>query len=271
MSSVIELESGRVRATPDQAHQVAEYRIYPLAEAISIGVAVFAAIMLTTYFIYHHALAAQKGEIREGLVRTGAVLAAFIDGDLHKTFTSREQESGEDYKRALLPFESTLEADPSIAFVYTAILRNDKVYFVLDPTPSGDADGDGVDDKAHIMDVYPEASEEMLRALKEQTVVTSEEPYVDRWGSFVSGYIPFYDTDGQFVGVLGIDIDSTNYFARLAPIKRATIRAMVTGFFIAFLIGALVWFMRHFSQVINHRRLTLFSDYVRVKYQKPEE
>lgn len=246
------------------SHQAAEYRIYPLAEAVFVGLSIFIAIFLTTLFIFFHALDAKKGEIREGLTRTGSVLAEFIDGDLHRTITSRADEETEAYRKALVPFERALNADPSIAFVYTGILEDDKVYFILDPTPSGDSDGDGIDDKAHVMDVYPEASEEMLRALRDQEIVISEEPYTDRWGSFVSGFVPFYDSNNEFVGVLGIDIEAKNYFQRLAPIKRATIRAIVTGFFIAFLIAALVWFMRNFSREINARRLALIDDYRRV-------
>lgn len=262
-------------ASEADSHQAAEYKIYPLAEALFIGLAIFIAIFLTTFFIYVHALDAKKGEIREGLTRTGAVLAEFIDGDLHKTITSRASEDTEAYRKALIPLEKALNADPSIAFVYTGILVDNEVYFILDPTPSGDSDGDGIDDKAHVMDPYPEASEEMLMALRDQEIVTSEEPYTDRWGSFVSGFVPIYDSNNEFVGVLGIDIEAKNYFERLAPIKRATVRASVTGFFIAFLIAALVWFMRNFSREINARRLALMDDYRRVtgstKRVKPKE
>lgn len=247
-----------------RSHEAAEYRIYPLAEAIFIGVAIFTAIALTTFFIYVHALNAKTGEIREGLARTGAVLAELIDGDLHRTFTSRADEDTEAYRQALVLFEKALEAAPTIAYVYTGILVDDEVYFILDPTPAGDADGDGVDDKAHVMEPYPEASEDMVRALRNQEVVTSEEPYTDRWGSFVSGFVPFYDSNDEFVGVLGIDIETENYFERLAPIKRATVRTIVTGFFISFLIAALVWFMRNFSREINTRRLALIDDYRRL-------
>jgi len=249
---------------PRPAFETAEYHFYPLMEAVIIGLAVFLAIFSTTYFIYRHALAAQKGEIREGLVRTGKVLAAFVDGDAHKNFVSPDQEQTDAYKQALLPFQQVLKADSSIAFVYTAIMKDGKVHFILDPTPSGDSDGDGIDDKAHIMEEYTEAREDIIRALEEKIMVTSQEPYTDRWGSFVSGYIPFYDSDGRFVGVLGIDIDSTNYFARLAPIKRATIRSMVTGFFIAFLVSSAVWFMRNFSKVINRSRLAIHREYENV-------
>lgn len=256
------------KSDPTDSNQIgfetAEYRIYPLAEAVVIGAVVFLAVLSTTYFIYHHALEAQKGEIREGLIRTGSILALFLDGDLHRTFVSPEQETSAEYLEAIRPFRQTLDADPSIHYIYTCVMVEGKVRFILDAADPGDADGDGVDDKAHIMEEYEEANEDLIRALTEQVVVASQEPYFDRWGSFVAAFVPFYDSEGRFVGVLGIDIDSTNYFARLAPVKRATVRAMVTGFFIAFLVSAGVWFMRNFSLVINHSRLTIHREYERL-------
>ncbi|NHQ61099.1 chemotaxis protein [Chlorobium sp. BLA1] len=242
-----------------------EYRFYPLAEAVIIGVVAFCAIFITTWFIYYHTLNAQKGEIREGLLRSGAIGALFVDGDLHSQFISRDQEQSEPYLKALEPLSNIMQADSSIAYVYTLVMKNNKVYFVLDPTPSGDRDGNGRDDKSHIMDPYPEAGPLVLRAFREQRKVVAQEPYTDSWGSFLSAYIPVYDSRHQFVCLLGIDIRADNYFERLAPIRRATIRAMVTGFFVSFLIAALVWFMRNFSKIMNHSRHRIYEDYMRLK------
>jgi hypothetical protein len=234
-----------------EIEQVREYTFRPLTEAIVVGIAFFLAIFVTTFFIYHHALEAQKGEIREGLVRTGEVLANFIDADQHNSFRSPDQKTSAAYLKAVEPLRKTVEADDTIPFAYTTILKDGKVYFVLDPVPADSPDAVG------IMEEYADASPELKEALKEGKVTTSQEPYTDEWGSFVSGHIPLIDSAGEAVGVLSIDIDATAYFERLAPIKRATIRAMVTAFFISYLIAALVWFMRNFSAVINKKRIRL--------------
>jgi hypothetical protein len=241
-------------------YTIKSYSIRPLTEALIIGVTAFFVVLITTYFIYFHALNAQKGEIREGIARTAQILTQFVDAESHKSFLDRDQENTDAYKEALMPFEKAMTADPSIAFIYTGILKNDKVFFILDPTPEGDADGDGVDDKAHIMDEYSEAADEMKEALRKQETVVSTEPYTDRWGSFFSAYAPIFDSQGGFVGVLGVDIAADNYFERLAPIKRATARAAVAGFFVAFMVGALVWFMRNFSRVVNDSRIEMYKD-----------
>jgi hypothetical protein len=237
------------------------YRIYPLYEAIFIGIGVFFAIFITTYFIYHYSINAQKEEIKEGLLRTARIVSSFIDKDQHSRFINPEQQLSPMYANAIQPLESALKADDSIEYLYTAILKDDKVYFILDATPKGDNDNDGIEDKANIMDVYPEASKEMLEALRTKSPVVADEPYTDRWGSFISGYIPLLNANDELVGVLGIDIKAKNYFLRLEPIKRATTRAMVLGFFIAFLVASLVWFTRKFGLVINNKRKELFDQF----------
>lgn len=238
--------------------QAREYRIYPLWEGLAIGIISFCALVSTTYFISFYAQEAQLGELSDGLRRQGEVISTLIDADQHKIFRDREQEQGEDYAKAIAPLEKALEADPSTVFLYTVILENDRPYFVLDPTPEGDADNDGVDDKAHIMEEYTDAPDELLMALRNQSHETSE-PYTDDWGHFVTSYIPFYDSEGEFVGVLGIDITAEMYQQRTQPIFRATVRTMVASFFIAFMVGSLVWFMRNFAKIINAKRNRLVA------------
>ena len=233
--------------------KVREYRIYPLWEGLTIGLIVLVALVSTTYFIGFYGQQAQLGELKDGLKRQGEVITTLIDGDQHKRFRDRAQEEGEPYAQAISPLEKALEADPSTVFLYTVILENDTAYFVLDPTPEGDADNDGVDDKAHIMEEYSEAPEELLVALRNQSHETSE-PYTDDWGHFVSSYIPFHDSQGEFVGVLGIDISAEMYQQRTQPIFRATVRTMVAAFFISFMVGSLVWFTRNFSKIVNAKR-----------------
>jgi sensor histidine kinase regulating citrate/malate metabolism len=236
------------------------YRIYPLSEGILIGSFVFFAIFLTTYFIYHYALDAQKGEIKEGLLRTAKVVGAFIEPDVHQTL-SAGQEGSEAYLQQIKPLEEALKADDSIEYLYTAILDKEKVYFILDATPAGDVDEDGVEDKAGIMEEYPEAGKEIIQALTNKEIVISETPYTDRWGSFLSAYLPLLNSNGEMVAVLGIDIEASQYFSRLEPIKRATTRTMVIGFFISFLVGSIVWFTRNFGLKINNKRKELADEF----------
>ncbi len=236
------------------------YRIRPLLEAVLVSIGVMAAVMGTGAFIYERAEEAQKEEIREGLVRTARVASTIIDPELHKSFDDPADQDTPEYQQIDAAMLRILNADPQIAYFYTAVRGDDgKVYFILDPTPPPE-DPNEEDTSVNLLDPYDDPNPEILEALDTQQVVTSKEPYTDQWGTFVSGYIPLRDADGNFYAVLGMDIEVSNYFKRLEPIRRATTRALVAGFFVSFFAGTLVWFLRNFVRRLNDRRILLHRE-----------
>lgn len=245
---------------PEGGEPIPSYRFYPVREAVFISMMMAAAIAITTFFIFDYSYKALKGEIREGLARTASVLALLIDADLHETFTSRDQERSAAYSRALAPLANVQKADTSIAFAYTAVMRNGKVCFVLDPTPAGDANGDGVDEKSHIMQEYKDAPKQLVEALRYRKVVTTSTPYHDQWGDFMAAFAPFYDSANRFIGVVGIEVRVDNYEARHTPIWRATLFALLAGSAVAVVVGFMVWYMRSSSRTINTSRQRLYAE-----------
>ena len=237
-----------------KAHTTKEYSIAPLPEAMFVAIGTFLAITATSYFIYLYSLQAQEGEIRDGLLRTAKVIAATVDGDTHKTFTSEAARETDAYKKAIIPFRIGLDIE-LIGYVYTTVMKDGKVYFVLDPVPPDE------EDAVAIMEEYTDPLPDLVMAHAEKKIIVAEEPQTDQWGTYISGYVPIYDSQGGFVAILGLDIPLDKYMERLAPIKRATQRAIVTGFFISFLVGSLIWFLRNFISVLNDKRLKLKEDY----------
>lgn len=225
---------------------------FPKIEGIIIGTGILIVLELVIHFIYINALEAQKGEIFEGLHRTGMVISTLLDEEKHQLLIKSEQEDSLVYLEQLAPLKSVIDSDSTIEFVYTMIQKKQKngkkeIYFILDPTPPGlDANNDGIEDKSHLMDKYLSPGKELLEAFKTKTITISEEVYYDQWGGHISAFIPFYDKEQQFVGVLGIDISATTYEERLAPIRKATLRAMITTLFISYLCGLAIWFLRNF-------------------------
>lgn len=238
----------------------ANYRIRPLLEAISVGLVIVIAIFSTTYFIYVRALAAQEGEIRQGLLRTAHVAASIVDPVSHQSFRHADDEAGAAYQAALAPLMRMRESDPQIAYLYTAVKIGDQYHFIFDTTPAPTSENE-VDSTVAVMEVYKDAlgNKAFLRAFDTKKPTTSDEPYKDQYGVFISGYVPLKDAQGDFYGVLGMDIDVKDYEARLAPIRRATIRALIAGFFVAFLMGSAVWFLRNFILILNEKRKRLFA------------
>jgi PAS domain S-box-containing protein len=213
-------------------------------KGIVVGVIVLAATILCSAVLHFRAMSALKKEVQDKLVRASMGVAREVDGDLHKVFTDPKQESSAEYARALEPLRQALywqRAGKAVrndyGYIYTCILRDGQVFFVLDPTAPGTRVMNGVDAKSHIMQPYPEASEVLRKTLETGEPQADEEPYPDEWGIFVSGYAPFYDSAGKMVGAVGVDWEAKTYAERLAGIRRAWYLQIVLCLASGFLSG----------------------------------
>jgi PAS domain S-box-containing protein len=209
-----------------------------------VGVVVLLATIVCSAVLHFRAMAALKHEVQDKLLRTARSIAAEVDGDLHRTFTDRAQEETPDYDRALIPLRRALywreNGKPvrnDYRFIYTCILVGDEVRFILDSTPPGLTVKGGVDEKSHIMQPYPDASSRLVSVLRNGVAEADSEPYTDEWGTFVSGYAPFFDSQGKLVGAVGVDWYAQTYAARLAGIRRAWYLQIVLCLASGFLSG----------------------------------
>ncbi|MGQ9486633.1 MAG: ATP-binding protein [Armatimonadota bacterium] len=220
--------------------QVYDWLYRPLVITVGVMTAGLIVSIASGALVYQQAERAMHHEVRQSLMRLARVAALHVNGDQHLRWKPGDETSTA-YRRAIAPFRRMMETLPEINDIYTCILDGDKVRFVLDAMEPGDANGDGVEDKAYIGEVYEEATPELLRALREGIVIAESRLYTDRWGSFISGYAPIRDSGGQVVGIVGVDLHANQYLEHMAYIRRS---ARPTGGLIILmdiLIGALVW------------------------------
>lgn len=228
---------------------------YTRGEGALTGILVMLVLELLTYFVYYYAYEAQKGEILEGLNRTANVVCSLVDVDEHQRWRQPEQQAESSYQYQEKVLQRALESDSSLEFIYTLVLNEDStIRFVFDPTPPGDRDQDGIEDKSYLMEVYESPSIEVIRCLKNHTKQLTREVYYDKWGGHISCMVPMFRSDGTFEGALGIDISVDTYFDRLRPIQTATTRAMLAVFLMSFLFGTVVWLLRRFQVLISSKK-----------------
>jgi len=218
-------------------------KLFPI-RAIGFGLLTALIILsitcLSGAMLYVRGVQALKENVRHGLIRTATVAAAMVDGDAHQSFTSPRQETTPAYFRAIKPLAAVQMANGDIKYVSTFILRDDKVYFVLDPTPPGTYTADGIENKSHIMQYFPDAHPKMLSALRSGKAEADDEPTKDEWGMLMSGYAPIHDSHGRMVGIVGVAVTEDRYVARLAGMlgaakigfAMAVVLAAVTGSFV---------------------------------------
>ncbi len=257
-------------------YQPHDYRVRPLLEAISIALMILIASFSTIYFIYDRALEAQKAEIRQGLLRSAKMAASLVDANAHQSFIAPDMQHSAAFQAALKPLVEMQRSDPQIAYLYTLIKRVDKsgkenYHFVFDTTQSADTYAE-TEDPVNLLQIYEDAAENaaFLKSYASEDLATSDDSYTDEFGTFISGYVPLKDANGKQYAVLGMDIDVKDYEARLQPIRRATVRALVAAFFVAFLMGSSIWFLRNFIARLNQHRMQLFNEIKSSAGSKPE-
>src|SRR5947208_12019807 len=86
------------------------------------AVLVFSAALLSGAALYERAVKALRDEVRTGLIRSAATASGFIDGDLHRHFTTPSQERSAEYARALIPLQRILQANRDVRYIYTCVL-----------------------------------------------------------------------------------------------------------------------------------------------------
>ncbi|AWB66580.1 histidine kinase [Saccharobesus litoralis] len=216
-----------------------------LLEAIGVTLVFIALLGSSTFLVYSKSLSTLDQEIKIGLLSNVKSAASRIDGDLHKTFTRDTPRDDPQYLSQAQPLEAVRQASKDVRYIYTNILQGDKVYFVVNPSPQNDGDGDGQPDLAPaLMDPYPDYSEELMQALTLGKAFVNELPYTDVWGTFISAYAPFYDSQGQQVGTLGMDLELSGFYQRLEKINIVFEKATITIVFLGLVVGLAVWFMR---------------------------
>jgi PAS domain S-box-containing protein len=208
-----------------------------MRNALAVALITFLTSGLCLLLLYRIGKEALAQEVRCNLIQLAKTAATVVDGDLHKTFYSPEQEQSPAYLQAIAPLQRILKVNPEIRFLYTMTDHNGIPCFVLDATPSGDLDHDGVEDHSPIMQPFETPAPALRAALATHQAGADAEPITDSWGTYLSAYAPFHDSRGDFAGVVGVDLKLDHYTARLAGMRRALGIGFATALGLALLIG----------------------------------
>ena len=133
-------------------------------------------------------------------------------------------------------------ANPSVADVYTFDqLADGSLVLVLDAETDYDRDGVFEDDRearTAIGEAYDEVTENMRLAFA-GTASFDAEPYSDRWGTWVSAYVPMRDPKtGAVESILGVDYDASMWLGSIARSRAAALGFVALGAAIALAAAA---------------------------------
>jgi GAF domain-containing protein/HAMP domain-containing protein len=168
---------------------------------IYLAVSTVLVVTLSLSALYFDARTRIRQDVRQRLHDIVSIAAQQIDADAHSTLTDPDQENSTTYLQVKHTLQQVRDIGSDLYYVYTMRLDADgRIRFVVDAE-------ENPDEIAHLDEVYDDASD-----MIEANIVTLDHPiveeefYTDKWGTWLTGYAPFYRPDGRREGVLGIDI-----------------------------------------------------------------
>ena len=207
-----------------------------MLHGILAGCTILAIASLGLFYTWHAAREGQLRAIQSELLQLARVAATQVDADAHRTMRSNAQAGSPEHLKLLQPLVAFHKATADVIYVYTAILQGEQIYFVLGTDYLYRAVQDDLPPDP-IMEPYNTADPALRHALEFHEPAVNDHPVQEALRSYMSAYAPFFDSKGEFVGVVGIDMWVHHFDARLAVIRRAGLTAFAAVTLLSLLAG----------------------------------
>ena len=167
-----------------------------------------------------------RNQLRDNLHSLVGIAASEMDASLVAAITRPEQTGDPDYRRATAPLLKFRRLVPDIYYAYVFIVTPDGLRYTLDSTyyvqnPGAPATA------VSVGDLYVDPSDDALRAARSGVITVSTGPYTDDFGSFMSGFAPIRNSDGELVGFVGIDISLAQLRRKELPLQLTYLLGLV--------------------------------------------
>ncbi len=243
--------------------------IKPIHEAILSALVVLVAVVGSILLLYWHASNIQMESARENLANLASAASLLIDVEQHQSLETVPDRPSSRYDRAVAPLVAFHRKVSSIKYLYTMVRREGKIRFVLDTAWSIKAANPDLEIKgSEILEPYMEQDPEMIAALREGRTLVNSEPQTDRFGTFLSGFSPFFDRDGKLAGIVGVDYSLGDIRARSAELRRAVWSQIFLAVAMSMVIGVAIWRERNreFQDRIERDKINAALDQSRARF-----
>jgi signal transduction histidine kinase/CheY-like chemotaxis protein len=237
-----------------------------MLHGILAGCTILAIASLGLFYTWHAAREGQLRAVQSELLQLARVAATQVDGDAHRTLKSNAQAGSPEHLKLLAPLVAFHKATADVIYVYSAILQGEQIYFVLGTDYLYRAVQDNLPPDP-IMAPYNTADPALRHALKYHEPAVNDHPVQETLRSYMSAYAPFFDSKGEFVGVVGIDMWVHNLDARLATIRRAGLTAFAAVTLLSLLAGYMTFRLSLTAQRARRRDRIIRRKLARAKSQ----
>jgi signal transduction histidine kinase len=204
--------------------------------ALSFSVLAIVTSALLTFVLYKTIQGQLREDIRERLRNIASIAALQVDGDAHATLTERAQEGNAAYMQIKRVLQRIKNNSPNIHYIYTWRFNNaGQLVFVVD----AETDPEEI---SHLGDIYKSESDSFLaqKLASLKGPMADDQFDIDKWGVWLSGYAPFYRSDGQREGIVGMDIAAADVIAKERRFLRVALGVFGVTIPVALALG---WFL----------------------------
>jgi|GEM_PF-3412384 len=187
-------------------------------ESVLLAATIFGVAAVALSFNYWSATRLLRQEVRESLRHLVSIAAAEMDPALVATITSPEQTGNADYRRASAPLLKLRRLVPEIFYAYVLVNSPEGLRFTLDSTYYIKNPRDFVSPLT-VSELYLDPSADALQAARTGLIQISARPYTDQFGTFMSGFAPIRNSDGEQVGLVGIDFSLAQLQRKDLPLQ----------------------------------------------------
>lgn len=184
-------------------------------------------------YFYLKAIESLTENIQLRLANTAALVSQVIDAQALTTIRTLEDRARPEYAQALALLRNLARTNADIAYLYVMRHSDGRVYFVID--------SDSSDRQASPGREYFKPNPKLLDGFRHPSV--DDRLYTDEWGSFMSGYAPLRNGQGEYL--VGLDMRAEELASKLERIRVAGLLSL--GFSVLLALA--------FSQLLSQQLL----------------
>ena len=164
---------------------------------IAIYVSLILLSILSSYYYIFHQIFKERFQVE--VTNVAATAASLIDGQKHNRLQTHPDENSGDYRKIQRFLQIFMANNSHIKHIYTLRKLNGvtKWEYVVD--------ADNTKDHHHIGDNYAVINQKVVKNAHNAPVADNDFE-TDQWGTFLSGYAPIKDNQGQTVGIVSVHL-----------------------------------------------------------------
>jgi diguanylate cyclase (GGDEF)-like protein len=178
-------------------------------------------------FFYSSAIDNLRRSLQSRLLNTAAMLGEVFSVSELADLDSADDVQRPRYKQLVKRIRRLANTNEDIAFVYIMHKVGDRAAFVLDSDP---------DEPAMPGEIYEQDLPSLIQGFEQPSV--DQQITTDKWGSFLSGYAPLHDADGDYL--IGLDMQADDVAAKMYQLRQAGLISLLVSLLLAILFASIL-------------------------------